>query len=586
MKSLKAVRDDDYTPTKSTTNEDAENDTADDAVGNVLIALNHIAVIADDLYTALGDNAIDMTPEEIDSVLNSYEILSDLHDKYDDTYVMPSAEYSGDDYSDIEEEVRLQKEELTLAEEVAWQAMIKQLAAYGFKMAKPSKDTYTSNTKEIQYLFGIPMRAGKYADIYFVIYGEDEKKPYGIVNDEGVVTYALLGDALKGLKKLVDTGKLQESIDRVAATIFVPTPWDIIEALGDESLVRRLTKIRDGGFIGLAESTIIDTLVEEALAEDDNLAKAIADFRAELSEASASNPSHYAVRYTVFSKNGNGPIIHKEIAFTTKEKMEKWLDTAEDKVPYFHAIQATSYPTKKEDVHLDEGSSFDTFSDAKLIKWLENNWTGEKVSPVFGQQLKAAASIAKKRGLKWKMKEDVHLDEVKVSITKWNLATGQNDKFRMEVIGQDGSAVAKILDKVLPSARFNVYNDQIGFKSTAERDAASAALVKFYQTIREETAFEIDLGDLTEAFDEVKFKRLAATGLVAADDVNNVVNAMKALEAGKSLTPVQKDLIASTFQTLTGLVTGDTAVFSKIQTAAKKSVAEDIDKKNIRTQLT
>lgn len=52
----------------------------------------------------------------------------------------------------------------------------------------------------------------------------------------------------------------------------------------------------------------------------------------------------YVVRYRVFSKNGNGPVVTKEKSFATAEQMEKWCATAEDKVPYFYEIVSHSGP--------------------------------------------------------------------------------------------------------------------------------------------------------------------------------------------------------------------------------------------------
>lgn len=59
---------------------------------------------------------------------------------------------------------------------------------------------------------------------------------------------------------------------------------------------------------------------------------------------------------------------------------------------------------------LDEAPDVTKLSNKKLIKYLEDNWTNEKgISRAFGEQLKRASIEAKRRNLKWKMKED--LDE-------------------------------------------------------------------------------------------------------------------------------------------------------------------------------
>jgi hypothetical protein len=570
-----------------------DNDGEADATGHTLIALNHIATMADDLYTAVGDEGIELLPEEIDAILNSFDLISSIHDKHSELYDMPSQSYDEEDLAGaMDEENQLQKEELELAESLAWQTMVKSLGVAGFKMMPPEKfaSGWKPSSGQVHHMFGIQMRAGKFADTYFAI-TDNEAKPYTIVNVEGTTSYAELGQALAAIKKLTKTGTVQEGVsdeEHAISDKFVPTPWDIIEALGDEETIRRMNRIKEFG-VGLAQDVIVEHMIEEIKTVDLNLSKAIGDFYSELKEAS--NPAHgFAVRYSVFSKKGDGPIVHKEMSFPTAEKMEKWMDTAEDKVPYFHEIQSTSYPRKNED--LDE--MVDIAALWKKVKefigqgWELQGYKGYQMSADVAHMRKGklAKHITAKGEIQWPpvKKESADLVENKTnSVLTWDGAKGQMDPFRLEVIGQDGSVVARLLDKVLPAGKGNVYDDQIGFKSTKEREAAAKALTQYFKAVKEQDLTIIDLGDLNEAFDETKFKRLAMTGLVPAEEVNGVVRAMKALEAGKTLTPAQKDLISGTFLTLIGLVTGDTSVFSKIQGAAKKAVSEeatqDLDRK-------
>lgn len=611
MKSLKTVRDEELATTQDpVVVEAAEETNDDDGTGHALVALNHMASITDDLYTAIGDEGIELSPEDIDGILNSYDILSTLHEKHAKSYDMPSLSYDDEDVeAAVKEDVRLQAEEFTLAESLAWQTMVKSLGISGFKMMPPEK--FASSWKpancEVYHMFGIPMRAGKFADTFFAI-TDNDAKPYTLVNHEGTASYAELGQALAAIKKLTKAGGFQEAVseeehaiveevepvkaDVVAEEKFVPTPWDIIEALSNEDDIRRLARIKDAPIIGMAEEAIIESILTEAKLEDANLAKAIEDFRIGLKEAS--NPSHgYAVRYTVFSKKGDGPIVHKEISFPTLEKMEKWMDTAEDKVPYFHEIQAASYPSKKEGVELDEAPMIDMvgkacpkcgkgkYKDNAPDGYVRCDDCGDKAKR-FQPDIPISKTRGGKRILSALKKEDAELDEAKSNpenekhnaVLTWDGAKGQMDPYRLEVIGQDGDVIARILDKVLPASKGNKYTDDIGFKTRAEREAASKALIKYFKTVKEEAAHEIELGDMNEAFDETKFKRLAATGLVPAEDVMGVVRAMKVLEAGKVLTTPQKDLISSTFATLIGLVTGDMSVFTKVSSAVKKATAE------------
>ena len=77
--------------------------------------------------------------------------------------------------------------------------------------------------------------------------------------------------------------------------------------------------------------------------------------------------------------------------------------------------------------------------------------------------------------------------------------------------------------------------------------------------------------NIDEEIDMNRFKILANTGLVAQDEASRLVLAFKALEAGKTLSPSQKDIITSTFQTLVGIVTGDTSILTKVKSALPKN---------------
>lgn len=70
-----------------------------------------------------------------------------------------------------------------------------------------------------------------------------------------------------------------------------------------------------------------------------------------------------------------------------------------------------------------------------------------------------------------------------------------------------------------------------------------------------------------------KIKQLGMLGLVDRSDVQKLMTAMKAMDAGKEVPKNQRAVIFDAFNSLIDLVTGDTTVFQK----AKKSVKEAID---------
>ena len=72
--------------------------------------------------------------------------------------------------------------------------------------------TYQTNVRKVKQLYGIPQGNGKYDDVYFVIY-DDENKPYGVVDVEGTSMYAKFSDAKAGLK--VALNSMDETLQEV-----------------------------------------------------------------------------------------------------------------------------------------------------------------------------------------------------------------------------------------------------------------------------------------------------------------------------------------------------------------------------------
>ena len=70
-----------------------------------------------------------------------------------------------------------------------------------------------------------------------------------------------------------------------------------------------------------------------------------------------------------------------------------------------------------------------------------------------------------------------------------------------------------------------------------------------------------------------KIKQLGMLGLVDRSDVQKLMTAMKAMDAGKEVPKNQRAVIFDAFNSLIDLVTGDTTVFQK----AKKSVKEEVN---------
>jgi hypothetical protein len=74
------------------------------------------------------------------------------------------------------------------------------LATLGFEKVKEnSLRSFKGIAKDdIFHLYGIPMRAGKWADVWFAVLEDD----YAVVNDEKVTRYDRMADAIKDIQKI------------------------------------------------------------------------------------------------------------------------------------------------------------------------------------------------------------------------------------------------------------------------------------------------------------------------------------------------------------------------------------------------
>jgi hypothetical protein len=594
-----------------------------DEVGNTLVALNHLASIADDLYSVIGAGDVNVTPDEIDSILSAYDILAEIHDKYDDAFPMPSQDYDLDALDvEVTEEIALQLEELELAEGLAWKITVKTLTDLGFKEMNPEgKQPFMVPKKKISHIWGKN-------PLYFVILMDEDagNKPYVIVDSEdgSRTAYTDLNRAFADLKKMVKDLKEEVELEELALTELTgqdnvlshgvsAKAQSILKDLGFKETTPgpntwqnptlRVNKIwgipmRAGKWADIFFASLNYDHMRFAIIDDsgidrfESLDKAISSLKtkAKMAEMTESvldeapiTKTKWKVAFSYDDPSGVG-IANAKITVhaNDSESAKRFAETDLKKKGRFKNFRIKSASKINEESELEDVELTETPGGPSIVQKLKATRAGFQAKLDSGKYPDSEDSFKKmiaKLDTQLKAhsvkKEDVdQLDEVKVTITKWNLNKGVEGQFRMEVIGQDGSAAAKILDKVMPSAKFALFDDQFGFKTTKERDAASAALVKFYSAIKEWDTTEIPLGTISEEFDETKFRRLAMTGLVPDTDVALIIRAMKTLDAGKVLTVQQKNLIATTFQSLIGLVTGDTSVFSKIQTAVKKGATD------------
>lgn len=398
-----------------------EDDGIEDSIGNALLALNHLAIISDDLYAAIGENADALTGDDVEAILNAYDILSEIHDKYDARFDLPSDDFDGEE--DFDDEFN--------------ESVILDEAAKSFKFNAGKHDVHVGSKRDEDGKFSISVEDKKTGKLLHRCRAELKMSGEGADNENSRIIDA---------KRFLTNG-LKESVE-------------VNESVAWQSLVKTL--------------------------------KGLGLTKAPIGKATYGDSESIGHLFGVSMRAG------------------KFADT------YF----AISYDDEKPYIIVtDKGETkYDSLSDA----------------------LAAIKKIAGKiqESLAYDLIEHDASDEVK-SIVERALADSTEEGLSLV----DKQRLTDLIE------------------STEDASIAEAILTILQSFENEE---------ITEAFDEAKFKRLASTGLVAASDITGVVKAMKQLEAGKVLSPIQKDLITSTFMSLIGLVTGDATVLTKLQTAVKK----------------
>lgn len=592
------------------------NEEPEDIHGTVLVALNHMSNMTDDLYSMLGEG-IEITDDEHDAILNAYDLISEIHDKYDDHYEMPSYSYDPEDWDDInvsealeesvstfnlekgiidpfrlevkgktafqltkildkilpslrganeyENEVDFSKindrntaskalskyfstneESEYLEEGTAWRMMIKTLTDLGFKKTEPSKDTWQPITPKrlVDHMFGIPMRAGKWADTFFVIFGDDDK-PYCIIDSDGKTQYTDLGKALADLKK---RAKVNESLTEAAKKFkFNPGKHEVqvSSKRGDDGkfsitvvdketnskvlhrMRHELSMAKEGGDANTAGSRVIDAKrVLSSLKED-----------TELNEGSQQLIT-----------------ILKELGFTKRKEY-----SSPKKIKLVYVRPGSN---KNPEIYVGE---YENESKPYFITHADGKESYKNIEDFI-------AGI--KEIVKSSTNEDTLDENTNMIILSENTLMVEND---------DSIRIKNIMESICEdtSISINENDEELVFDTKEQCSEASVMLKQYFEILGEQYEI-VDLNTISEEFDENKFRRLAIAGLVSDTDVAKIIRAMKDLQAGKTLDAAKKNLIASTFLNLVGLVTGDTSVFSKIQTAVKnESMNEEIDKAGV-----
>jgi hypothetical protein len=132
-----------------------------------------------------------------------------------------------------------------------YKVFISTLKSLGFEKAPIGSSTYKPgpNRGKVEELWGIPMRAGKWADVFFAVM-YDAKAPWRIIDRDGTESYAKLNDANKALHKRMRTIK-EGDWDKDIVNEAVEVDDTLAKALKKRGFVEAPVNKFAGHFIGI-----------------------------------------------------------------------------------------------------------------------------------------------------------------------------------------------------------------------------------------------------------------------------------------------------------------------------------------------
>jgi hypothetical protein len=232
-----------------------------DTTERALSYCSQISEMADEIYNTLdGLNSVDAAL--LTKLQTAYASVDDAYVATDETYDIDPLEYDDlDEYytkEDLQEDLALQEvSSFTYMHAAA-------LKKHGFRIA-PS--TAAKSTDKIIQLYGIPMRAGKYADL-FVAVTDHKSEPWRVINGDKEARYSDASSLFKALQQHIDqsTALFESSISLSSAARLAST--GLMDKSAAASFLIALRKMESGKSLSnpeiklLVSSTVklIDTI--------------------------------------------------------------------------------------------------------------------------------------------------------------------------------------------------------------------------------------------------------------------------------------------------------------------------------------
>lgn len=192
----------------------------EDRSATALSMLSQITEMIDDIYNTV--SSLDEIDAETDVLIHSlYNQCDDVYGKLDGKYDIVPMDLEGDEYELGEDynfdDIDSLTEALTVPDP---------LFKLGFRIAKAGNDTWLPSDRKVIALYGIPMRAGKWADTFFAV-TDHEKYPYSIADSDGVKSYSDLSKAISAVKTMAKEGLelLDDTLNEVLSKDADASEW-------------------------------------------------------------------------------------------------------------------------------------------------------------------------------------------------------------------------------------------------------------------------------------------------------------------------------------------------------------------------
>lgn len=489
-----------------------------DRVGTALQKLDQIGEMVDDLYNTLSH--LEEIDAETDAALTgAYNTVDDLYAKIDEKYDVIPVDLEDED---IEEAVELEEAEEKLP------PVPKKLKELGFVAAPVGHNTWKPSNHNVIALYGIPMRAGKWADVFYAV--TDDKKPYTVIDDEGVTAFANERDAMRALVGLnEDVSELTEVLSKDAPA----SEWidDFVKSdapqFKGKSKKERI-KMALGAYYGAQKKEDLDEAVDKKKIKDkiDALKKSYSDI------VSKKNSKHYTDEYDAQSRifhDRRLKEIPKEISKLRNKLLGEDLDEAAASDQKWKIQYSYADPSGK---GIANGAFKVSAKDAATAKrYAESDLAKRSLKNVKVNRVTA-------------IKED--LDEAGMS-------------------PQQRADAQRVQYGAMKQDEYNKKYKLGKYRPAGNKLAGPGGLYKnlLHKSVREDN-------ELEEGANTSKIKELVAMSRIGEKDVEPTIAALKATQSDKELTPNQIKLLSNLAVNMANAILGDPTALSSVKKASKE----------------